>query len=61
MVNSFNTKSIIFKIKSNYDFDYLNIKMNVGGEAFIINLDSTEKIIDIFFKFSFFFIFLLKD
>ena len=55
MIDSFYTKSIIVKIKSNYELEYLNVKMDFGGGAFTINKGTIENITNLYLKFSYYF------
>jgi hypothetical protein len=55
MIDSFYTKSIIVKIKSNYELEYLNVKMDVGGGAFTINKGTIENVTNLCLKFSYYF------
>ena len=61
MIDSFYTTSIFIKIKTNYDLEYLNIKMSIGGGAFEINKGTENNITNLFPGFSYYFLILSSN
>ena len=54
MIDSFYTNAILIKIKSNYELEYFNIKINIGGGYVDINKNITENITNLYSGFSYY-------